>query len=311
MRTNEECYEYVLNRCAELEAQKRKRRETVLKAAAPVCGIAVIAGAAAALRSGKANTGTNVVSDTDLSYSDTISSAYNSANSVIEHAPQYENTLNIGEVEISDGEGAGCAMSAIPATFYEMSRDEVLEHFGLSAELDLSDAVDGLYEIAPKESLFNPEGKHGFPRFYYEDENGNGNWDPMLTRFDNQKFEFESADGESSAVVIFDHEERVSWLLSGMLIHEGNGLYSSQPFYALPPSTVAGVEMRIAKRNIGGYYAEFRTETLSVGLIAEGLSESETVAILEYLAEYTGAADGTSANDVSVSDIDISYPERI
>ena len=318
MRTNEECYEYVLKRCNELEAKSRKRRALVLKAAAPVCGIAVIAGTAVALRNGRANTAPQFTSDIAVvsggEVSDWVyeSSTPRSENSVVESAPQYvPNTLIIGEVEIAQTEDMGFSMFAIPSTFYEMPRDEVLEHFGLSAELDLSDVVDGLHEIAPKESLFNPEGKHGFSMFYFEDENGTGEWEPLAERFDSEKFEFESADGKSSAVMIFDHSDHISWFRSGMIIYVGDNTYSSEPFYALPTSTVAGVEMRIAHRNIGGYYAEFRTTTLSVGLITEGLSEDETVAILEYLAEYTDAVDDTPETDVSVSDINVSYPDLI
>lgn len=315
MRTNEECYEYVLKRVGELEAQSRKRRALALKAAAPVCGIAIIAGSAAALRNGRANTAPQITSDVDVVSGEEVPDWIDdrsSANSVVESAPQYvPNTLNIGEVEIAQTEDMVFSMFAIPSTFYEMPREEVLEHFGLSAELDLSDVVDGLREIAPKESLFNPEGKHGFSMFYFEDENGNGEWEPLAERFDNEKFEFESADGESSAVMIFDHSDHISWFRSGMIIYVGDNTYSSEPFYALPTSTVAGVEMRIAHRNIGGYYAEFRTNTLSVGLITDGLSEDDTVAILEYLAEYTGAADDTPETDVTVSDIYVSYPDLI
>ena len=314
MRTNDECYEYVLKRVGELEAQKRKRRAVVLKAAAPVCGIAVVAGTAAALRNGKADTQPQLTSDVDVVSGETVPDWIDdrgSANSVVESAPQYvPNTLNIGELEIAGLDDIGFSMFAIPSTFYEMTRDEVLDHFGLSAELDLSDVVDGLHEIAPKESLFNPEGKHGFSMFYFEDENGNGEWEPLAERFDNEKFEFESADGESSAVIIFDHSEQISWFRSGMFIYEGDNVYSSRPFYALPTSTVAGVEMRIAHRSIGGYYAEFRTSKLSVGLSTNGLSEDETVRILESLAVYTAAANDTPT-EVTVGTVEISYPEII
>ena len=55
MRTVEECYEYVLRRCDELAAQRRRKRSLALKTAAPVCGIALVAGAAAAVRGAKAN----------------------------------------------------------------------------------------------------------------------------------------------------------------------------------------------------------------------------------------------------------------
>ena len=311
MRTNEEFFDHVMKRVGELEAQQRKRRGIVLKAAAPVCGIAVVAGTAAALRNGIANTKPQLTSDVAVVSGEVVSDWIddrNSANSVVESAPKYENALNIGEVNIAVD--MGFSMFAVPATFYEMTRDEVLEHFGLSTELDLSDVVDGLQEIAPKESLFNPEGKHGFPRFYRVDENGNGEWEPLAGHFDNEKFEFESADGKRSAVVIFSHSEAVWWYRSGMWIDEGDGVYSNRKFFELPTSTVAGVEMRIAHRNIGGYYGEFRTSKLSVGLSTNGLSEDETVRILEYLAEYTDAANDTPT-EVTVGVVEISYPDII
>lgn len=69
--------------------------------------------------------------------------------------------------------------------------------------------------------------------------------------------------------------------------------------------------MRIAKRSIGGYYAEFNTGSLAVGLIAEGLSEDETVSILEYLAEYVGFAKSTAENSVSAGSIEIASPDII
>ena len=295
MRTNEECYEYVLKRVGELEAQSRKRRAVVLKAAAPVCGIAVVAGAAAALRNGKADTQPQLTSDVDVVSGEVVPDWIDdrgSANSVVESAPQYAasdriNVLNIGEVEIA--ENVLYDMYAIPGQ-YEMTRDEVLEHFGLSTDLDLSKMFSELHETAPRYGVLNIERKHGFCRFYTVDENGNGHWEELLPHFENDEFVFENADGSKTAVVIFDGEERVNWLRNGIISQAGD-VYSTTPlFYTLPTSIVAGVKMRIAHRNIGGYYAEFNTGTLSVGLITEGLSKDETVAILEYLAEYTGAA---------------------
>ena len=52
MRTVEECFEYVIARRNERAAQRRKRRELVLKAAVPVCGIAVMAGVGLVVRNG-------------------------------------------------------------------------------------------------------------------------------------------------------------------------------------------------------------------------------------------------------------------
>ena len=309
MRTNEEFFDHVMKRVSELETQKKKRRAVIWKTAAPVCGIAVVAGGAAAvLRSGK--TAPQFTSDVDVVSGESVPDWIDdrsSANSIVESAPQYvANTLNIGEVFMVENDFLH--LYAIPG-LYEMSRDEVLEHFGLGTELDLSEVVDELHETEPRSLLLNPEGKHGFCRFYTVDENGNGYWEELLPRFENDEFVFESADGSKTAVVIFDGEEQVNWLRSGMLCYsEEDGSFSGRAFYELPPSTVAGVEMRIAHRNIGGYYAEFRTSTLSVGLSTFGLSVDDTVAILEYLAEYTGAADDTPT-DVRVGVVEISYPE--
>lgn len=70
MRTVEECYEYVIKRRGELAAQRRRKRGLALKAAVPVCGIAVIAGsiavyAARTAYNGKPET-SNIYSDMEL-----------------------------------------------------------------------------------------------------------------------------------------------------------------------------------------------------------------------------------------------------
>ena len=52
MRTVEECYEYVIARRNERAAQRRKKRELVLKTAVPVCGIAVMVGVGFVVRNG-------------------------------------------------------------------------------------------------------------------------------------------------------------------------------------------------------------------------------------------------------------------
>lgn len=312
MRTIEECYEYVLKRCNDLAAQRRRKREIALKAAAPVCGIAVIAGAAAVIRSGNTNMGKHVVSDDNsVISSDLNNSAIFSVPVTVNSTPKHENKLNIGEVEIA--EDGAYYLPMIPP-LYEMTRDEVLEHFGLSTELDLSGVVEGLRETAPRNGILNIDGRHGFHRRYVIEENGYEHWEELDQMFEHDEFVFESADGTKSATVIFDREERVNWLRIGIMCSVGDGRYSTEPFYALPASEIAGVEMRIAKRSIGGYYAEFNTKTaavepLAVGLSTKGLSEEETVSILEYLAEYVGSANPNAENSVSVDEIEMSYPE--
>lgn len=326
MRTVEECYEYVLKRCEELSAQRRRRRSLTLKAAAPVCGIALVAGAAAAVRGAKVNSPTqsgiasnsavdNIIGE--LSEPGTENSA------CVTSPPKYDNKLNIGEVEVPI-ETVVTHGPMIPP-LYEMTRDEVLEHFGLGTEFDLSGVVEGLRETAPRNGVLNREGKHGFCRGYVIEENGYEHWEELDQMFEHDEFVFESEDGTKSAgtksaTVIFCHGERVSWLRCGILTyvedesHYSGGYYSTEPFYALPTSEIAGVEMRIAKRSTGGYYAEFVTKTaavepLAVGLNTWGLSEVETVSILEYLAEYVGAAVPNAENSVSADELEVSFLE--
>lgn len=309
MRTVKECYEYVLKRCDELAAQRRRKREIALKAAVPVCGIAVVAGTAAALRVGKAGTNEHIsaAENSVISVENSAFSEREMVNSIVESAPKYENKLDIGEVEIA---AVGANLYEIPP-LYEMTRDEVLEHFGLSTEFDLSGAVDGLRETAPRNGILNGGGRHGFCRGYVIEENGYEHWEELNQMFEHDEFVFENANGTKTATVIFDRDERVDWLRSGIMCPVGDGRYSTEPFYALPTSEIAGVEMRIAKRSIGGYYAEFNTGSLAVGLIAEGLSEDETVSILEYLAEYVGSAKTTAENSVSAGSVEIASPDII
>lgn len=301
MRTTEECYEYVLARCGELAAQRKRKRKIAFSAAVPVCGV-IIVGSVAGLHSGKPDvnitSGDTPAVSSEIEYSGSIDKP-------VENPPKYDNKLNIGEVEIA--ENAPTNLFFIPLQ-REMPRNEVLEHFGLSPELDLSGVVDDFHETEPRKSILNPRGKHGFCLGYSEDENGVGSWGSMEelhnTIFDNEEFVFESADGTRNATVFFSHEDRIHWLRSGLMCSVGDGTFSNEIFYSMPPSTVAGVEMRIAKRNIGGYYAEFNTGELSVGLSAKGLSEDEIIQILEYLAEYTGASKTSVTNDVSVGEVE-------
>lgn len=232
--------------------------------------------------------------------------------------PKYNNTLNIGEIEIAK-DGAVYDINIPP--LFEMSRDEVLEHFGLNTDFDLSGAVPELYETMPKNRMLNTDGKHGLCRMCTYYENGDCVWGDVRPWWDNDEFCFESADGSHSATVIFQRKyinykyvngaymdfDVVSDRRSGIYTFI-DGSFSTEPFYALSPSIIAGVEMRIAKRSIGGYYAEFGTDSLCVGLIAEGLSEEKTIAILEYLAEYVGAANASESNDIRVETYDVSDP---
>ncbi len=305
MRTNEECYEYVLARCGELAAKRRRNRRIALTAAVPVCGV-IIAGSVG-LHAAKPDV--NISSGDVPAVSGVNSEGLSSPVTVDKPVlPKYDNKLNIGEVEIA--ENAPVYFYDVPGT-YEMSRDEVLEHFGLSPELDLSGVVEDLRETAPKNGVLNSGGKHGFCRDNFVDENGNISWGELHPMWDNEEFVFESADGTRYATVFFGHEERIPWYRNNMMCCVGDGSFSNEIFYSLPPSSVAGVEMRIAKRNTGGYYAEFNTGELSVGLSVKGLSEDEVICVLEYLAEYTGASETTAPNDISVGKVEEPTEELI
>lgn len=219
--------------------------------------------------------------------------------------PKYNNTLNIGEIEIAKFiEFRGYNICPL----FEMSRDEVLEHFGLSTDFKLSNAVPNLHETTPKNGMLN-NGKHGLHRDYRyrEDENGkvvSETWGEVAPIWDNDEFAFENADCSQWAKVIFqrryDNITFVPEFRSLISTEIGEDQYSTEPFYKLAPSIIAGVEMQIAKRNIGGYYAEFSTDSLCVGLVTNGISEEETVAILEYLAEYVGVARQAANSSVSI-----------
>lgn len=180
------------------------------------------------------------------------------------------------------------------APVFELSRNEVLEHFGLSVELEISGVVPELHEVPPKNGLLNIDGKHGFIRGCHYYENGDIVWEEISPYWENDQFDFESANGSQTATVFFQRkysdETFVDQLRNKIYIPVDDGSFSSEPFHELPPSIIAGVEMRIAKRSIGGYYAEFSTDDLCVGLDTNGISEEKTVAILEYLAEYVGVA---------------------
>ncbi len=307
MRTTEECYEYVLARCGELTAQRRRKRKIALSAAVPVCGV-IIAGSMG-LRGAKPEV--NITSGYDPAVSSEIRAELSSQNSIdkpVENPPKYDNKLNIGEVEVADfvPDYGIC----VPCLF-EMSRDEILEHFGLSTDFGLSSVVPNLYETAPKNGL-NPDSKHGLHRVCYTDKNGNEVWGEVYHIWDNDEFRFENADGSQLARVIFqrkyDDQEVIPEIRSNIYTALEDGSFSTIPFYELPTSNIAGVEMRIAKRSIGGYYAEFSTDELCVGLLTLGISEENTVAILEYLAEYVGAAKSAENNDIQIEGYSVSYP---
>lgn len=113
--------------------------------------------------------------------------------------PEYNNTLNIGEIEVAE-DGVYYFYNIPP--LFEMSREEVLEHFGLSVEFDLSVAVSELCEVMPKHGIFNMDGKHGLHRVEHSDLV----WEEVAPMWDHDQFEFESADGSHTAKVIFQRK---------------------------------------------------------------------------------------------------------
>lgn len=311
MRTVEECHEYVMIRLNELAVQRRKRRAIALKVATPVCGIAVIAGIAAISKNEENRSGKYIYSSesciTDGENDDNIISSSNNliTNSMVGEAG-YDNALNIGEIEIA--ESGLSYLYDIPPLF-EMDRDEVLEHFGLSGEFELSSVVPELYEVMPKNRVLNIDGKHGLHRMCSIFENGDCVWEEVTPMWDNDEFDFENTNGSQSAKIIFQNKYNIIEVIpdfrNGITTVLDDGSFSTAPFYALPPSIIAGVEMRVAKRNIGGYYAEFNTDSLCVGLITKGISEEKTIAILEYLAEYVGAANLSANNDIHTKEYNV------
>ena len=72
MRTVEECYEYVIARRNERAAQRRKKRELVLKTAVPVCGIAVMTGVGLVVRNGITGSMTKPSDSSSFSESSTV-----------------------------------------------------------------------------------------------------------------------------------------------------------------------------------------------------------------------------------------------
>ena len=313
MRTVEECYTYVIARRNELVAKKRKRCLTALKVATPVCGIAVIVGFAVILKNEENRIGKCVYSSESCITSADNNSVVSSGNNLIDSSMNteagYNNVLNIGEIEIA--ESSLSYLYDIPPLF-EMERDEVLKHFGLCEEFELSSVVPELYEVIPKNRVLNVDGKHGLHRVCSIFENGDCVWEDVAPIWDNDEFDFENTNGTQSAKVIFQNKynsiEVIPDFRNEIATVMDDGSFSTAPFYALPPSIIAGVEMRVAKRNIGGYYAEFKTDSLCVGLITNGISDGKTVAILEYLAEYVGTANLSANNDICTEEYNVFSP---
>ena len=288
MRTVEECYDYVLARCAELENARRRKRRIAVNFAAPVSA-AIVAGTAFALVNSKREiTEQSAVNSENTAYYSSINSSESNADASVsasaENDRDFQNEIKIGEVAISDSENMNFF---IVPPLYEMSRAEVLEHFGLSADFDLSNIVEGLRETAPLPALFNPDGKHGFCR-----EMTDGEWGEVLEMYENDVFRFEK-DGDTWAEVVFSRTP-VPWWRNCIFINR-------EEFESLPKSVIADTEMTFCTRIFDGrqcgYYAEFKADDFYVGLTTVGLSESDTVKILECLAVFTRASNSPQCDD--------------
>lgn len=300
MMNYEERYEYVMKRCTKLTAKRGKKRTVAMRIAMPVCGAAAVTGLFAVGWHHLGN-GTNIESmvKSNVSFSVWNSDPASAPNSIVSNDPvesvDQSVILNIGEIEVSQGENFHFYM--IPLLFGE-TRDDTLAHFGLSSEFGLSGVVDGLEEVPadPKE-VFKPNGMHCFGRSpRYEGDTVGEIWE----MYDNDDFRFENSDGTKRASVIFSHGDIPWWR---------NGLIDRRDVAGLPMSVIAGTEMVIGQRNIGGYYAEFETPEISVGLLTEGCTEQETVAILKYLADFVGVSKETSNDETSASVGSVSVPD--
>lgn len=303
MMNYEERYEYVMKRCAELTAERGKKRAAAMRTVMPVCGAAAVTGLFAV---GWHHLGNNT--DINTSFSAGISSAAvsypaSAPNSTVNTDPvesvdignDQSVILNIGEIEVSQGENFNFFM--IPFLFGE-TREDTLAHFGLSSDFGLSGVVDGLEEVpaGPKE-VFKPNGMHCFGRAYrYEGDTVGEIWE----MYDNDDFRFENSDGTKKVSVIFSHGQIPWWR---------NGFIDRRDVSELPVSVIAGTEMVIAQRNIGGYYAEFEAPEISVGLLTEGCTEQETAAVLKYLADFAGVSKETTDDETSASVGSVSVPD--
>lgn len=295
MMNYEERYEYVMKRCTELTAERGKKRTAAMQIAMPVCGAAAVTGLFAV---GWHHLGNNTDIKSTIKSNGSFSAEISSAsapistvsNDPVESVDQSV-ILNIGEIEVSQGENFHFYM--IPVLFGE-TREDTLAHFGLNSDFGLSGVVSGLEEVpADPQEAFKPNGMHCFGRaFRYEGDTVGEIWE----MYDNDDFRFENSDCTKKVSVIFSHGDIPWWR---------NGCIDRRDVAGLPMSVVAGTEMVIAQRNIGGYYAEFEAPEISVGLLTEGCTEQETVAILKYLADFVGVGAETSDDETSVGTVSL------
>ena len=278
MRTCEEFYEYVVKRCDDIRIERRKKRVMLSSIAVSACGVFAFLGVVlgTVYHTNNEEYVPQSVPGNGIDYSASTDNT----------PPSY--TLNIGEIKMSEG---GAYNFFAVGMFQERTREETLDHFGLSSDFELPN----LHEVPPPGTITGVKGKYGYTIEFGYDGDTKSEWvvDP---RYDYQVFGFENTDGSKWVHVAICNTDCVPWWI--------NWVDNLEEINDLPLSEIAGAKMRIAKRNVGGYYAEFDAKHLCVGVTAMGCSEEELVVVLEYLARYTGVADTERAADVSVGTVD-------
>lgn len=284
MKTCEECYEYVIRRRDELTARKLKIRDNVRTATLAAGGGLACAGVI--FIAARQQNPPETTSEPKANYTRS-STILPQEQSSVESLPKHQNTVNIGTLNNPEPwEGSFFFLGR----FCELTREDVLSHFGLSADFSLPN----FSEVPPECGIPGERGKYGYrlsPDFIKCDYEGElqTSWQ-VDERFDSQVFSFENADGTKGVNVTFSRSEFIPWWLNGNL--------NSDEIKQLPQSEIANTKMRIAKVILGEgwdenlrardfYYAEFSAGELAVGVNAHGLSVDELIDVLEYLAEFT------------------------
>ena len=159
MRTVEECFEYVIARRNERAAQRRKRREIVLKAAVPVCGIAVMTGVGLVVRNGITGT-TEISNSSNFSESSTVYNESRTPSSVTSDGNSSGESSTTGDTShtsepIEDKPAYDDVFEGISINTYTgapMTYDEIMEMITPDAEHPMWD-VDSFYLVEAVKAL--------------------------------------------------------------------------------------------------------------------------------------------------------------
>ena len=153
MRTVEECYEYVIARRNERAAQRRKRRELVLKAAVPVCGISVMVGVGLVMRSGiigMTETG-DISSLTENSIANNESTTSSTVTSDDNSSGESSTTVDTSQTSAPDDKSAYDdvfeGINGNSSTGAPMSYDEVLEMITSPLQKENGIFLDSFYLV--------------------------------------------------------------------------------------------------------------------------------------------------------------------